>query len=165
MSRPAILQSVSTIRFQDCDPFRHLSNSRYIDYMVNAREDQLLASYQLDLFQLAQETGQGWVTSTNQIAYLRPAFPNEKVTLESQVIGFDDRVSHVEMRMFSADKRFCKAVLWARFAFFNIQQQKAARHTPDLMKLHEQMLVPVAESTFEERIRFWRQYNRQASAQ
>ncbi len=25
------------IRFQDCDPFGHLNNARYIDYFVNAR--------------------------------------------------------------------------------------------------------------------------------
>jgi acyl-CoA thioester hydrolase len=36
------LQSKMKIRFHDCDPFHHLNNSRYIDYIVTARGDQLL---------------------------------------------------------------------------------------------------------------------------
>jgi len=35
-----ILQSTYQVRFQDSDPFRHLNNARYLDYFVNAREDQ-----------------------------------------------------------------------------------------------------------------------------
>ena len=30
-----------TVRFQDCDPFGHLNNARYIDYFLNARQDQI----------------------------------------------------------------------------------------------------------------------------
>lgn len=164
MKKPTILRSYTTIRFQDCDPFQHLSNSKYIDYMVQSREDQLKDAYQLDLYALAQATGQGYVTSTNQIAYLRPAWPYEKVQIESQVIGFDDSASHVELRMLRADGQRCKAVLWARFAFFDIQNQRAARQTPDLMALHADILAPVSQLTFDERAQYWRQFNRQATA-
>lgn len=160
MNTPTVLQDFVLIRFQDCDPFQHLSNSKYIDYMVNAREDQLLAHYELDLYALAKEQGLGWVTSWNQIAYLRPAFPNEKVRVESQLLAYDAHSSQVEMRMLSADGRFCKSVLWSRFAFYDIRQQKAAQHTSDLLDLQERMRAPISEKSFEERVGFWRQYNR-----
>lgn len=35
-----LLESKAKVRFHDCDPFNHLNNSRYIDYMVTARGDQ-----------------------------------------------------------------------------------------------------------------------------
>ena len=164
MKKPTILRSVATIRFQDCDPFQHLSNSKYIDYMVQSREDQLKAAYELDLYALAQSTGQGYVTSTNQIAYLRPAVPYERVLIESQVIGFDERASHVELRMMSETGTVCKAVLWARFAFFDIRKQRAARQTEELLQLHQAILTSIPQSTFAERTRYWRQYNRASSA-
>ena len=34
-------KSSSLIRFQDCDPLRHLNNAKYFDYYFNAREDQV----------------------------------------------------------------------------------------------------------------------------
>jgi acyl-CoA thioester hydrolase len=45
-----ILRSTKKIRFQDCDPFNHLNNGRYVDYYINSREDQLLENYNIDLF-------------------------------------------------------------------------------------------------------------------
>ena len=36
------IESKVKIRFPDCDPFNHLNNSKYIDYIINAREDHLL---------------------------------------------------------------------------------------------------------------------------
>ncbi|MDB5230478.1 MAG: acyl-CoA thioesterase, partial [Chitinophagaceae bacterium] len=42
-------ESTIKIRFHDCDPFNHLNNSRYIDYMMAARSDQLALYYQFDM--------------------------------------------------------------------------------------------------------------------
>jgi len=47
-----VLKSKVKIRFQDCDPFNHLNNSKYIDYFINAREEQILKHYDLDIFKL-----------------------------------------------------------------------------------------------------------------
>ncbi len=56
------------IRFIDCDPLGHLTNSRYIDYMLNAREDHVNEFYGIDYQKLAIETGGTWVTLQNQIS-------------------------------------------------------------------------------------------------
>ena len=47
---PKILESKTLIRFQHCDPFNHLNNSEYLNYMVNAREDQLIKHYGIDIY-------------------------------------------------------------------------------------------------------------------
>jgi len=44
-----LLTKLVKIRFQDCDPFNHLNNSKYIDYFINTREDQLLEYYGLEI--------------------------------------------------------------------------------------------------------------------
>jgi len=38
---PKLTESRAIIRFQDCDPLRHLNNAKYFDYFYNAREDQV----------------------------------------------------------------------------------------------------------------------------
>ena len=45
-----ILSTKIKIRFQDCDPFNHLNNAKYIDYFLNVREDQILENYNIDAF-------------------------------------------------------------------------------------------------------------------
>ena len=61
MLPPTELESTAVIRFQDCDPFGHLNNARYIDYFLNARQDQIAAAYGLALYEPgAQPRKAGW---------------------------------------------------------------------------------------------------------
>ena len=53
---PKELESEVVARFQDCDPFGHLNNARYMDYLINAREDQLIHFYQINIYQHAEQT-------------------------------------------------------------------------------------------------------------
>ena len=71
---PYKLESNVKIRFQDCDPFNHLNNAAYINYLINAREDQILEHYKIDIYKMARTTGKSWVVGSNQIAYINPAF-------------------------------------------------------------------------------------------
>ena len=73
---PNVLQSKTKIRFQDCDPFNHLNNGSYINYFMNHREDAILEHYHIDIYKMALKEGKSWVSSSNQIGYLKPAFFN-----------------------------------------------------------------------------------------
>lgn len=147
-----ILESKIRVRFQDCDPFNHLNNSSYIDYFFNAREDQLLKDYDIDIYRHAQKTGRGWVVVSNQISYMKPALLTETVTIESQIINFSSRSLQVELRMFDEDKTHLKAVMWSKFVYFDIRQQKGAEHSDDFMKLFADAYSPLEAKTFEERM-------------
>ena len=83
---PNIVTSQTKIRFQDCDPFNHLNNANYINYFMNHREDMLIKHYDIDIYKMAKAIGKSWVSSSSQIAYLRPAFLMETVTIESQLV-------------------------------------------------------------------------------
>ncbi len=104
------LQSTYRVRFNDCDPLGHLNNARYIDYMLNAREDHLGEFYQSSLPQFHRQ-GLAWVVKTHEIQYIRPAFYNEKVTIVSRLVELTDTYLLVEMLMFDekqqALKRYC----------------------------------------------------------
>lgn len=141
-----------TIRFQDCDPFNHLNNGRYVDYFLNAREDQLLAHYGLDIYKVARETGLCWVVSTSQIAYLRPAVTMERVRIETQLIGWAPKHVQVEMRMWDVERTSLKAFCWMGFVHFDLRSGKPMAHAPEYVSLFERAHVPVAEGSFEERL-------------
>lgn len=150
---PKILESKTKIRFQDCDPLNHLNNSKYLDYLINAREDQLIEHYNLNIFENAKNTGTTWVVGTHQIAYVRPAFVMETVTIDSQLIHYGKKQLLVEIRMWNEDKTELKCVLWSSFIHFNILKGKAHEHHENFMKLFASAVLPVNETSFEERVK------------
>lgn len=148
-----ILESKSKVRFQDCDPFNHLNNSKYIDYFINAREDQLIEYLDLDIYKVAMTEGAGWVVGSNQISYLKPAFTMEIITIESQLIKYSPRSIQVELRMYNESKTELKSVMWSKFVHIDMKTQHSTQHALKYMQLFESVNLPVSESNFEARIK------------
>lgn len=149
-----ILQSTAKIRFQDCDPYNHLNNSKYIDYFINAREDQLIEYYNLDVYAKTGEDGLGWVVGSNQITYMNPANTMETVLIESQLIKYSFKNLQVEMRMWDQEKRELKSVIWVNFVHFNLRQRRAFEHSKEFLALFEEVFLPVGQNSFKERCRY-----------
>lgn len=146
-----ILKTKRKVRFQDCDPFNHLNNSKYLEYFINVREDQIAEHYHLDIFKYMRTTGLSWVVASNQISYLKPAFTMETVLVESQLIQFTDNLLLVEMKMWNENETELKAILWIKFIHYDIQAKKTAAHSDDLMKLFQSVVLPVDQPVFENR--------------
>ena len=143
--------SSTKVRFQDCDPFNHLNNSKYIDYFINAREDQVVEHYNLDIFAMAKTKGIAWVVASNQIAYISPAFTMETVVIQSHLFAFSEKSLSVEMSMWDEKQTKLKSLFWVKFIHFDIRNQTSLKHTAELMSLFEQVAVPIEQNIFEER--------------
>ena len=148
------VESKTKIRFPDCDPFNHLNNSRYIDYIINAREDQLLANYGFDIYHLAAEKGVGWVSAQTQISYFFPAHLNEEVTIQTRLVGATEKSLLLEGLMWDSDKTSLKAVMWAKLVHYNLKMKRSERHSTELMDFFGQIVYPFSEETnFDERVK------------
>lgn len=146
-----VLKTRTKVRFQDCDPFNHLNNSKYIDYFLNTREDQILEHYGIDVFREVVSMGKSWVVVSNQISYFRPANTMESILIASQIIDYSERSILVEMKMFNHDETELKAVLWVRFVYYDIKTVKSAPFDEEYRKLFEEVSLPVNAGSFEER--------------
>ena len=135
-----ILQSFYTVRFNDCDPFSHLNNARYIDYFLNAREDHLDSYYQLRLTDFAKR-GIGWVVNTHDIQYTRPAVYNERISIESCLTELGAAHLVVKMRMQDETRQINKAILLSRFTCINLKTGRKEPHPDDFMAFAEQVVV------------------------
>lgn len=149
---PRILSSKAIIRFQDCDPYSHLNNGRYLDYFMNAREDQLWKTYDFNIYEYSRTTGLGWVVTQNQIAYLRPALLMEEVTIESQLLDSKSKFAQVEMRMYDSERKL-KSLLWVQFVHVDIRQAKSVPHAEEMQKLFDSVCMPIEEKDFNERLK------------
>lgn len=149
---PEVLRSTAIIRFQDCDPYSHLNNGRYLDYFMNAREDMVWKAYDFNIYDYSRDTGLGWVVTQHQIAYLRPALLMEEVIMESQLTESKPKFIQVEMRMLDAAGKL-KALLWAQFIHVDIRKGKSTPHSDALQEMFDKVCIPVAEKDFNERLR------------
>lgn len=149
---PRILSSTSVIRFQDCDPYAHLNNGRYLDYFMNAREDQVLKEYDFNIYEYSRNTGLGWVVTQNQIAYVKPATLMEYVTIESQLTESARKFIQIEMRMFDQE-RTLKSLLWVQLVHVDIRKTKSIEHGPELQVLFDQLCLPMEEKDFNKRLK------------
>ena len=136
--------STGRIDFQDCDPFGHLNNTKYINYMQNARVEHLRTYYELDIYQHTQKTGNAWVVSKNKIAYLQPVKYNEQVLFESQLLYADKWRVMPQCIMYSENKKAIHAVLWAEFMYVDINSIKLKKHEPFLQNLLDDLVVSEA---------------------
>jgi acyl-CoA thioester hydrolase len=148
-----VLESKMKIRFNDCDPYSHLNNARYIDYIMTARGDQLLDHYNFDMYALARQEGVGWVSAQTQISYFTPAFLMEEVVIQTQLIDYSNKSLQMEGMMWNHDKTKLKSVMWAKLVHFNLNTQQSQPHSEELMQLFRQIVNPLPIScTFEQRM-------------
>jgi acyl-CoA thioester hydrolase len=134
-------ESSYIVRFSDCDPFGHLNNARYIDYFINAREDHLRDAYGMDLATYASE-GLGWVVSSHEVAYVRPANYNERVLIRSSLLAMERERLWVEMAMFNAAGTQLKAMLWSRFTPVDVRTGRKREHPDDFMASFQRLVLP-----------------------
>jgi len=132
---PKELESIAYVRFQDCDPFQHLNNARYIDYFLNAREDQLIKFYDFSIFQYTAEANAGWVVTKTQIAYLYPATITEEVIIKTRLIQMSESGIVVEGVMLDKEQKRPKAVSWIEFAYVSLATGRTTNHPDALMQL------------------------------
>lgn len=149
------------VRFSDCDPIGHLNNVKYLEYMMNAREDHVTENYGFTYEEIIRKYGCTWIAVQNQLAYLKEVRPNKIVNISSKVIEISERTTVVELLMKDAKNEVIHAALWVTAIFFDMKLRRAAPHTPEVIQLLDGQLVEIPEKSFEERVKNLRKENKQ----
>ncbi|WP_027376021.1 acyl-CoA thioesterase [Kaistella palustris] len=156
------LSSLVRIRFSDCDPIGHLNNVKYLEYMLNAREDHVESGYGFTYEEYTRKTGCTWITVQNEIAYLREVRYNARVLITSKTIEVGDTLSKVEILMTSPDGKIIHSVLWLTVLYFDMKTRRAAKHPDDTKELFQRFLVNMDEKDFASRVQSCRKFNKAA---
>ncbi|TPG62398.1 acyl-CoA thioesterase [Hymenobacter nivis] len=160
---PALVRTPETrhrVHFQDCDMLGHLNNARYLDYFLNAREDQVAQHYALNMGELAREQHAAWVITKHHISYLKPARQGVEVLIRTQLIHFDNSNLVVEMQMRAGDGQRLLALLWSEMTFVKMPAGTRLDHSDELMDLLDQVDVEGIEydpDGFDDRVKAVRQ--------
>ena len=75
------------VRPDDIDMFQHVHSSRYLDYVLAARYDQMERCYRMPMEEFLH-LGFGWVIRAGTIRYKRPLGLGEKFVVETWIEEF-----------------------------------------------------------------------------
>lgn len=75
------------VRPDDIDLYCHVHSSRYMDYVLAARFDQMERCYKMSMQEFAAR-GFGWFQRSFTINYKRPLEMAETFTVETGIVGF-----------------------------------------------------------------------------
>lgn len=125
---PRETESRSLIRFQDCDPLRHLNNAKYFDYYFNAREDQVPKLYGVEMFDMIKKYQAAWVVYNHNISYVQPAMVGEWVRIRSRILWHNESTVVVEYYMTDDSKKELKNVLWSTLKYVGLADGKVREH-------------------------------------
>ncbi|MBI9092858.1 MAG: thioesterase family protein [Desulfobacterium sp.] len=142
------------IRFQDCDPFGHLNNARYMDYFINVREDHLAEHYNLDIYERQKQFNTNWVVSKTKIAYLSPVFFRETVAIRTRLIHYKGDSLLMEGVMLDKNHKSLKSVIWIEFRHFDLAKGQRVEHPEELMERFDKMVKRgINIESFDERVK------------
>lgn len=126
-------RSTALVAFKDCDAFGLLYNTRYLDYIMDARAEHLIKYYGLDFHRQLQRTQQTWVVQGHQIEYLEPARVHEEITLRSRMLHFNSNTCLLEGLMLNRAESRLKSVHWIRLSYVNLPRGNAQSHPEEVL--------------------------------
>lgn len=153
---PKVLESQVLIRFEDCDPFGHLNNGRFIDYFTNAREDQVREYYGFDVYKHIKENGKGWVVTSNQVQYIREVKFMETKLIRTSLRWYTSSDILVEGHMVDPKTQTILSVIWTRLTYIDLKKGGRTEHGQELMDLYNAVAILgnyKPDMTFEERVK------------
>ena len=83
------------VRPDDIDMFNHVHNSKYFDYVLAARYEQMHQHYGMAMEEFLQQ-GYGWVVKTAYIDYKRPLTLGDAFLVTTGIVAFQDAGCRVE---------------------------------------------------------------------
>lgn len=122
-----------SVRPDDIDLFQHVHNSRYLDYVLAARYDQMRECYGMTMEEFMSK-GYGWVVKSVAIDYLRPMKMGDQFSVETGIVSMHDRGCRVsfEISMHKNNKTAAKG--WFDYVLIDLKTGRSSVVTEEMLQ-------------------------------
>ncbi len=126
----SIFETELTIRPDDIDMNNHVHNSKYLDYVLAARYDQMRKDYKVTMEDFL-ERGFTWVVSQVKINYKRALILTDKIIVRTQVEDFNRSQSIVNFEIVKKENGKVAAEGQFIYTMINIETGRPAKIPED----------------------------------
>ena len=111
-------ESELAVRPDDIDMYQHVHSSRYMDYVLAARFDQMERCYGMPMAEF-QKLGYGWVVASTQMHFRRPLVLGDRMTVRWKVEAMRNKDHRIPSQKEHASNRKpfgCAKARWQSIA-------------------------------------------------
>lgn len=94
----SIFETEIRVRPDDIDMFNHVHNSRYLDFVLAARYEQMRDEYKMP-WEAFTELGYGWVVSRVTMNLKRPLYMNDVMLIRTGVLNMQAKGCSVQFEI------------------------------------------------------------------
>jgi YbgC/YbaW family acyl-CoA thioester hydrolase len=121
------------VRPDDIDMFNHVHNSRYMDYVLAARYEQMETCYGMSMEEF-MDMGYGWVVKTAHIDFKRPLTLGEVFTVTTWILSMDEKTSKVQFEIISSKTGKLCSEGWFDYALIDIKTGRSTKITEEMIE-------------------------------
>jgi YbgC/YbaW family acyl-CoA thioester hydrolase len=121
------------VRPDDIDMFQHVHNSKYLDYVLAARYEQMETAYGMSMEQFMQQ-GYGWVVKTAHVNFVRPLTLGESFTVTTGITSINEKSAKVSYEIVSTKTGKLCSDGWFDYVLVDIQTGRSKTITGEMIE-------------------------------
>ncbi|WP_207426195.1 thioesterase family protein [Pedobacter sp. SYSU D00535] len=120
------------VRPDDIDMFNHVHNSKYFDYVLAARYEQMETAYGMSMEQF-MEMGYGWVVKTAHVNFKRPLTLGESFKVTTGIMSMDEKSSKVSFDIVSSKTGKVCSDGWFDYVLIDLKTGRGMKITQEMI--------------------------------
>ncbi|MEA3467950.1 MAG: thioesterase family protein [Thermodesulfobacteriota bacterium] len=133
----SIFETKVTVRPDDIDMNNHVHYSRYLDYILMARYDQMKKDYKVAMEEFV-ERGFSWVASEVNIQYKRPIFLEDgTITVRTQLEEFNGARVVINFWIVKGEKEKIAAEGRINYTMISVKSGRPTRVPDDIVEQYQ----------------------------
>jgi YbgC/YbaW family acyl-CoA thioester hydrolase len=129
----SIFETELTVRPDDIDMNNHVHNTKYLDYVLAARYDQMTRCYGMSM-ELFTKRGLGWVVNTCFIEFKRPLFMGEIIRVRTHIDDVGTTHAKVAFEILKKSNGKLSADGYFDYTLINTSTGRAEKLPPDVIE-------------------------------
>jgi thioesterase-3 len=134
-SKYSIFETELTVRPDDIDMFNHVHNSKYFDYILAARYEQMEKFYHMPMEHFL-ENGYGWVVRTAHVDYKRPLKMGNVIKIRTGILTINDKGCRVQFEIENAATSKIAADGWFDYVMINTTSGRGTSVTEEMIRTY-----------------------------
>ncbi len=126
-------ESELTVRPDDIDMNNHVHFSRYLDYVLAARYDQMGRCYKMSMDEFIA-LGLGWVVKSCTIEYKRPLILGDSMLVRTNIDEVKSTEARVRFEILKKDSGKISAEGYFDYTLVNLKTGRAEKIPPEIIE-------------------------------
>jgi thioesterase-3 len=131
----SIFETELKVRPDDIDMFNHVHNSKYFDYVLAARYEQMERCYKMPMEDFLR-SGFGWVVRTAYVDFKRPMILGDLAKVRTGILSINEKGCRVQFEIEIARTGKIASDGWFDYVMIDISTGKGARVSESMIQAY-----------------------------